>query len=143
VRVTRVYSFYADRFTVEASATNLCAGLFSRVWYGAHGEYEDDTGRTATIDGQGRDEGITDAPSATHWYCVRSEKWAHTCVGLSEFAGQAYWDEGQALGQLGFQSVHPEANVYAHIISGPQRPADFARRWYAALASPAKLVVGE
>jgi len=143
VTVTRTYSFYADRFTIDASATKLCAGLFSRVWYGAHGEYEDDTGRTTTIDGQGRDEGITDAPSATHWYSMRSEKWAHACIGLSEFAGQAYWDEGSSLGQLGFQSVHPEGNVYAQIISGPQPSPDFARRWYAALASPARLVAGE
>jgi hypothetical protein len=51
-------------------------------------------------------------------------------------AGQSYWDEAPSLGQLGFSAPDAGGASYAHIVSGPGVPEDFARQWHAALTTP-------
>lgn len=142
VTVTRTYDFYPRYFTVDAAATDLCAGLFSRVWYAAGGRYEDSAGNRVLADASGRDEGVTANNANPQWYAMYNDRWSHACVALSEFAGQSYWDEGAAIGQCGFQSLRPDGNRYAHVIGGPEESADFAAAWHASLTTPPVLELG-
>ena len=139
VVVTRTCDLYPGYFVVEAAATELCTGLFGRVWYAAPGTYEDNNGHRCAVDGQGDEEGVTGDNPDPKWYCMRSEAWAHACIALSPFVGQSYWDAGEALGQLGFLSARTEGNRFAHVITGPQQSAEFAREWSAALTQPPAL----
>ena len=134
--VTRTYAFYADYFTVEAAATQHQTGLLSRVWYAAPGTYRDDAGHVRDVDGKGKDEGVTGDYPDPKWYSVRNDDWAHACIALSPMAGQSYWDEAPSLGQLGFSAPDAGGASYAHIVSGPGVPEDFARQWHAALTTP-------
>jgi len=40
-------------------------------------------------------------------------------------------------------STRGAGGTYAHVIGGPEKSADFAKRWYAALTKPAVLRMGE
>jgi len=133
-RVTRTYAFYANRFTVDASATHRQTGLFSRVWYAVHAKYEDDGGHSRDIDGLGKDEGVGYADP--HWYRVSTDNWTHTCIALSPMDGQSFWDEAPSLGQLGFSSPTAEHARYCHVITGPQSKADLSIDWYRELTTP-------
>jgi hypothetical protein len=136
--VTRVYSFYPRYFTVEASAPERQSGLFSRVWYAQQGTYDDDGGHVRTIDGQGKDEGVYKDYGNPQWYCFYNDQVSHACVALSPMTGQSFWDEGESLGQLGFSTQGAEG-TYAHVIGGPEKSADFAKRWHAELTKPVVL----
>jgi len=140
--VTRVYSFYPGYFTVEASAPERQTGLFSRVWYAQPGTYEDDRGVVRTIDGQGQEEGVGAGYTDPKWYCYYNDQASHACIALSPMEGQSFWDDGSSLGQLGF-STRGASGTYAHVIGGPEKSADFAKRWYEALTKPAVLTIGE
>jgi hypothetical protein len=139
--VTRIYSFYPNYFTVEASAPERQSGLFSRLWYAQPGTYEDDRGTVRKIDGQGQEEGVGAGYTEPKWYCYYSDQASHACIALSPMDGQSFWDDG-VFGQLGF-STRGAGGTYAHVIGGPERSADFAKRWYEALTKPALLRIGE
>ena len=137
--VARVYDFRGDHFFVDVSAQELQNGLFSRIWYDREGTYEDSAGNKAVVDGSGENE-IGPAPDPK-WYCMYSDEASHACIALSPMAGMSYWDQGEAYGQLGFQTTLATSFRCAHIITGPQENADFAREWYERLANPPILVV--
>jgi len=139
--VTRTYSFYPNYFTVEASAPERQTGLFSRVWYAQPGTYEDDRGLVRKIDGQGQEEGVGAGYTDPKWYCFYSDQASHACIALSPMDGQSFWDDG-VFGQLGF-STRGAGGTYAHVVGGPEKSADFAKQWYAALTKPAVLRIGE
>jgi len=136
VVVTRTYTFYASHFVVDVGATERQTGLMSRVWYGAHGQYEDSNGHMALADGSGQAEGVTENNAAPAWFCLRSDAWAHACIALTPVTGMSYWDEGNAIGQCGFHTVTADGNRYAHVLTGPRPSADFASQWHAALTLP-------
>ncbi|MBM3475806.1 MAG: hypothetical protein FJX75_21270 [Armatimonadetes bacterium] len=139
--VTRIYSFYPDYFTVEASAPERQSGLFSRIWYEQPGTYEDDRGTVRQIDGQGQEEGVGAGYTDPKWFCYYNDQASHACIALSPMDGQSFWDDS-VFGQLGF-STRGAGGTYAHAIGGPQKSADFAKEWYAALTNPPMLRIGE
>lgn len=123
VRVTRRYELH-DRFLiVDVTATDLCAGLFNRVWYAAEGEYLDSAGTGAVVDGRGDAEGVTEQVEPRTWYAVRGDGWTHLCVALGEPGGMSYWDSTPALGQLGFTTSRTSGNRYLHLLE-PRRLDD-------------------
>ena len=129
--VTRTYFFYDGYFVVEASSTQLQTGLYSRIWYAQDGLYKDDAGRERTVDGEGRDEGITKDYEDPEWFSYERDGFAHICLALSPMKGQSYWDQGKALGQCGFQSECNQGNRIAHVFgrTGERGVQALAEAW--------------
>lgn len=143
VTVTRTYTCYPRYVVSEIDATKLCVGLFSRVWYRAKGTYEDSAGHTAMADGTGKEEGVSGQCPSPRWFGLRAADWTHLCVALSPFDNMAYWDEGEAYGQCGFTTSQTTGNRVAHVLVGPDQPADYAEAWQRALSQPPTVEWGE
>ncbi|HPA21265.1 MAG TPA: glycoside hydrolase [Verrucomicrobiae bacterium] len=102
VTYDKQYDFYPERFDVEIALNKSAGGLYSRAHYQATGTYVDDKGNTAQVDGTGAADGIYGKNRNPKWYAVFARDWAHSCIALSAFDHNAYWDAGSSWGAIGF-----------------------------------------
>ena len=63
------------------------------------------TGNRAAVNGQGDDEGVLGKNPKPLWYAVYADRWAHSCVGLSQFHGMTSWDAGSSWGGIGLDTA--------------------------------------
>ena len=96
-RYTKRYEFFARHFVVTTQINkHLC---YTRAFYSVYGEYLDDKGHRASVDGKGDAEGIAGKNPNPQWYQFAGGNWAHSCVALTAFSNISYWD---GVGQIGF-----------------------------------------
>jgi hypothetical protein len=94
------YSFYDTRFEVRFRVRPM-VGVPNRAYYASPGNYRDELGNTAAIDGRGDLENVKGSVKPIRWYEVIGQDWAHACASSSDFAGIAYWDSAE-WGGIGF-----------------------------------------
>ncbi len=129
------YTFYAHHFVVDTSVQNATTGSLCRAYYAQRGQFEDDRGHRAFIDGHGDGEGVMAANPGARWYAVYTDSWAHSCVALSPTTNLTYWDGG-AMGGISLDAADARAHQVAYIIHDGQPDASFAARDYEQLSDP-------
>jgi hypothetical protein len=122
----KTYSFYPNWFEVETNINKAVGGLYSRVYYALEGQYEDDKGCKATIDGKGNGEDVYGKNKKPLWYCVYTPAWAHSCVALTPMDTIAYWDGGQ-MGGVGFHAPQTSGSKVAYVLHAGEKDASFAK----------------
>jgi hypothetical protein len=125
----KTYTFYPKWFEVETNINKSVGGLYSRIYYALEGQYEDDKGCKATIDGKGNGENVYGKNKNPLWYCVYTPAWAHSCIALSPMSTIAYWDGG-AMGGVGFHAPGLSGAKIAYVLHPGQKDASFARTDY-------------
>lgn len=134
----KTYFFYPRRFDLHIRVTNPAGGDYSRAYYGLSGQFEDNAGHRAVIDGQGDGEGIIGQNPRPQWYVVYTPEWAHSCVAQSEFGNLTYWDAG-AWGGVSFNTSAPEARL-SYVFHPGQPDARFGAEDYARLHHPPQVI---
>jgi hypothetical protein len=128
-------AFYARRFDVAVSL-NKHSGLPSRAYYGQPGQYVDNAGNRAAVDGHGNDEGVLGKNANPLWYAVYADRWAHSCIGLSRFNGMTYWDAGGSWGGIGFNTSALQGVRMSYVVHPGAKDARFAEEDYRQLTTP-------
>jgi hypothetical protein len=113
-------------------------GLYNRAYYAAGGQYEDDKGFKATMDGRGDGEDVYGKNRNPKWYAIYAPGWAHSCVALSPFDHIAYWDGG-LMGGIGLTTGQITNNRMSYVIHPGQKDATFAATDYELLTKPVKV----
>jgi len=131
---TKTYVFYRDYFTVS-SETNKPITLHSRAYYLLPGQYEDDKGNRAPVDGSGDAEDVAGKNADPKWYVVYADGWAHSCVALTPFSNLTYWDAG-SWGGIGFGTARTEDVRLGYVVHPGQPDATFAIQDYDRLTHP-------
>ena len=131
----KTYAFYARRFDVAVSL-NKHSGLPSRAYYGQPGQYVDNAGNRAAVDGHGNDEGVLGKNANPLWYAVYADRWAHSCIGLSRFNGMTYWDAGGSWGGIGFNTSALQGVRMSYVVHPGAKDARFAEEDYRQLTTP-------
>jgi len=129
------YTFYPRRIDVLASI-NKPLSLLSRAYYTQPGQYVDNIGTHAMVDGHGDDEGVLGKNQKPLWYAVYAERWAHACIALSPFQGVAYWDAGGSWGGIGLTSSVRDNVRMSYVIQAGAHDASFAENDYRQLTAP-------
>jgi len=129
------YAFYAKHFTVDASVTGATTGCICRAFYTKGGQFEDDKGHRAAIDGKGDAEDVSGANPGVRWYAVYADKWAHSCVALSPASNLTYWDSG-AMGGISLDAADAADYRVAYVIHEGRPDASFAAEDYQQLSDP-------
>ncbi|MDZ7616186.1 MAG: glycoside hydrolase, partial [Patescibacteria group bacterium] len=126
-RYTKRYDFFPSHFLVATQVNKpLC---YSRAFYLAHGEYLDDKGLRAMVDGKGDAEGIAGKNANPQWYQFSGEGWAHSCVALTPFSNISYWDGGGQIGFTGASELPCRMGYVVHPAAPSERfGAEDARR---------------
>ncbi|MCD6359946.1 MAG: hypothetical protein J7M38_03715, partial [Armatimonadetes bacterium] len=133
-RYSKRYEFYPDYFIVRTT-TDTGMQCLTRAYYGLPGTFEDETGASALIDGQGNGEGIIGRGATPNWYAVYSDEWAHSCVNLRDtIGGITYWDGG-SWGGVCLNSGSGGVGEVAYVFHGGQADASFAARDFELLRS--------
>ncbi|HNX34953.1 MAG TPA: glycoside hydrolase [Kiritimatiellia bacterium] len=135
VAYEKVYTFYPRRIDVLASI-NKPLPLLSRAYYAQTGQYVDNAGTRAVVDGYGSDEGVLGKNPKPLWYAVYAERWAHACIALSPFSGVAYWDAGGSWGGIGFNAGARENVRMSYVVHPGAKDAAFAEEDYRQLTAP-------
>ncbi|NUQ64956.1 MAG: hypothetical protein HUU20_21035 [Pirellulales bacterium] len=133
----KTYTFYSRRFDVQTSV-NKYAGTLSRAYYVQTGQYVDNGGLRAVVDGRGDGEGVIGKNRKPLWYAVYADRWAHACVGLSTFHGITYWDAGGNWGGIGLDTSDRQGVRMSYVIHPGAKDAEFAETDYRQLADPPK-----
>lgn len=131
----KTYAFYPRRIDVLASINKPLSQL-SRAYYAQPGQYADNAGTRATVDGHGDDEGVLGKNPKPLWYAVYAERWAHACIALSPFRGLAYWDAGGSWGGIGLDTGSRENVRMSYVVHPGAQDAAFAEADYRQLAAP-------
>jgi hypothetical protein len=131
----KTYAFYPRRFDVAASI-NKPLSLLSRAYYAQPGQYADNAGSKAAVDGHGNDEGVTGRNPKPRWTAVFAESWAHACIALSPFSGVAYWDAGGSWGGIGFTAGARDGVRMSYVVRPGAADAGFAEEASRQLAAP-------
>lgn len=131
----KTYAFYPRRFDVTISV-NKPIGVLSRAYYAQPGQYVDNAGNRAAVDGKGDDEGVLGKNSRPLWYAVYAERWAHACIGLSGFNGMTYWDTGGSWGGIGLNTSKTDGVRVSYVVHPGAQDASFAEEDYRQLAAP-------
>jgi len=131
----KVYTFYPRRIDVLASINKPLPQL-SRAYYAQPGQYIDNVGTRAVVDGHGDDEGVLGKNPKPLWYAVYAERWAHACIALSPFRGLSYWDAGGSWGGIGLDTGSRENVRMSYVIHPGARDASFAESDYRQLTAP-------
>ena len=129
----KLYEFYPRHFIVNIEGAKPL--IWSRGFYAVDGEYEDDKGNQATMDGKGEAEGISGQNAGPQWYTIRGPGWAHACIAMSEFDNMSYWDGG-ARGQIGFTSGSLEGHRVGYTLRPEQPDASFGAKDHELLTTP-------
>ncbi len=135
-RYTKTYEFYPQYFVVEVSGNKPT--IWSRAFYALEGQYVDDKGNKALMDGKGEAENVAGKNGNPQWYAILGDGWAHSCVALSPFDNISYWDGGNK-GQIGFTSGKLTGHRIAYVMHPPQKDAAFAAADYQRLTQPIKV----
>lgn len=134
----KTYAFYAHRFDVTISV-NKPSGTLSRAYYQQPGQYVDNAGNRAAVDGQGNDEGVLGKNRNPLWYAVYADGWAHSCVALSPSNGMTYWDGGgNAWGGIGLNSPTIKDVRMSYVVHPGAKDARFAEEDQRQLTQPPK-----
>ncbi len=136
---SKTYAFYRDYFTVS-SETNKPIALHSRAYYLLPGQFEDDKGNQAPVDGKGDAEDVSGKNADPKWYAVYADGWAHSCVALTPFTNFTYWDAG-SWGGIGFGTGRTQDVRLAYVVHPGQQDATFAIRDYDRLTDPPRVTV--
>jgi len=136
----KTYAFYPQRFDVTITMNKQAGGLYSRAYYVASGQYEDDKGLKATMDGRGDGEEVYGKNKNPKWYAIYAPGWAHSCVALSPFDHIAYWDGG-LMGGIGLTTGQLTNIRMSYVIHPGQKDASFAQRDYELLTKPVRVEV--
>ncbi len=131
----KTYTFYAQRFDVAISV-NKHIGTLSRAYYAQPGQYVDNAGNRAAVDGKGSDEGVLGKNPKPLWYAVYADRWAHSCVGLSRFNGMTYWDAGNSWGGIGLNTSALEGVRMSYVVHAGAKDTRFAEEDYQQLTTP-------
>jgi len=131
----KTYTFYPRRIDVLASI-NKPLPLLSRAYYAQPGQYVDNAGSRAIVDGHGDDEGVYGKNRQPLWYAVYAERWAHACIALSPFQGVAYWDAGGSWGGIGFNAGARDNVRMSYVVHPGAKDAAFAEEDYRQLTAP-------
>jgi len=131
----KTYAFYPRRIDVLASVNKPLSQL-SRAYYAQPGQYVDNVGTQARVDGHGDDEGVLGKNPKPLWYAVYAERWAHTCIALSPFHSIAYWDAGGSWGGIGLDTGSRENVRMSYVIHPGARDASFAETDYRQATTP-------
>ncbi len=131
----KTYAFYPRRFDLVISV-NKHSGTLSRAYYVQPGQYVDNAGMSASVDGKGDGEGVLGKNPGPLWYAVYADQWAHSCVGLSPFTGMTYWDTGGAWGGIGLDSPALEGVQMSYVVHPGAKDAGFAEDDYRQLTTP-------
>ena len=130
----KTYGFYPRRFELSASVNKRI--LLSRAYYLQQGQYVDNAGSRAMVDGQGNDEGVVGRNRRPRWYAVYADRWAHSCVALSPFQSLTYWDAPGGWGGIGLQCESLEGVRMGYVIHPGAQDAAFAEDDYRQLTAP-------
>jgi hypothetical protein len=131
----KTYAFYPRRIDVFTSI-NKPLSLLSRAYYAQPGQFADNLGTKALIDGHGDDEGVLGKNPKPLWYAVYTERWAHACIALSRFQGVAYWDAGGSWGGIGLTSAVRDNVRMSYVVHPGAKDASFAEADYRQLTTP-------
>ena len=131
----KTYAFYPRRIDVTASI-NKPLPLLSRAYYVQPGQFADNAGIRARIDGQGEDEGVSGKTRNPLWYAVYAKDWAHACIALSPMPGLGYWDAGNVWGGIGFNAGSRDNVRMSYVIHPGATDASFAEADYRQLTTP-------
>lgn len=137
----KTYTFYPRRIDLTISVNKPAGGLYSRAQYLQAGQYVDDKGLRATVDGNGDGENIYGKNRDPKWCAVYTKDWAHSCIALSRFEHIAYWDSAGAWGEIGFVTGATKAIRMSYVIHSGAKDPDFAAEDYHRLTSPPKVRV--
>ncbi len=129
------YAFYPRRIDLCASI-NKPLSMLSRAYYAQSGQFADNVGTRALIDGKGNDEGVTGKNRKPLWYAAYAERWAHSCIALSPFNGIAYWDAGGSWGGIGLDAAARDGMRMSYVIHPGAEDAAFADADYRQLTAP-------
>jgi hypothetical protein len=130
----KTYRFYPQRFDVSASVNKRI--MLSRAYYLQQGQYVDNAGSRAMVDGQGNDEGVVGRNRQPRWYAVYADRWAHSCVGLSPFESLTYWDAPGSWGGIGLNCASIDGVRMSYVIHPGAKDAAFAEEDYRQLTKP-------
>ena len=86
--------------------------------------------------GKGNDEGVLRKNAKPLWYAVYADRWAHSCVGLSQFNGMTYWDAGSSWGGIGLDTAALEGVRMSYVVHPGAQDARFAEEDYRQLTTP-------
>jgi hypothetical protein len=136
---TKTYAFYRDYFTVS-SETNKPIALHSRAYYLLPGQFEDDKGNQAPVDGKGDAEDVSGKNADPKWYAVYADGWAHSCVALTPFSNFTYWDAG-SWGGIGFGTGRTQDVRLAYVVHPGEQDATFAIHDCDRLTNPPRVTV--
>lgn len=139
VTYTKRYTFYPQFFDVEIKASTHEA-TYSRAFYAQEGDYEDNGGVKARVDGNGEAEGVMGTTKEPRWYAVYSPRWAHACLALSPVSAIVYWDSS-AMGGIGFSTSKTQGVRLRYVILPGAKDASFAEEWYRRTQEPVKAEV--
>lgn len=131
----KTYAFYPHRIDVTASI-NKPLSLLSRAYYVRAGQFIDNAGTKALVDGKGSDEGVLGKNPQPRWYAVYAEGWAHTCVALSPCRGLSYWDAGGLWGGIGLDTGARDGVRMSYVVHPGAADASFAESDYRQLSAP-------
>jgi hypothetical protein len=131
----KIYAFYPRHFEVDFAA-NKPDLLPSRAYYAMSGQFEDNGGTRAMVDGQGNDEGVSGKAPNPQWYAIYSDVWAHSCVALGGLDNICYWDCPGAWGGTSFTTGMVKGVRMAYVFHPGQKDAGFAQRDYQRLSAP-------
>lgn len=129
------YTFYPRRIDVLASINKPLA-LLSRAYYAQPGQFADNIGTKALVDGHGDDEGVLGKNPKPLWYAVYAERWSHTCIALSPFQGISYWDAGGSWGGIGLTTGSRDNVRMSYVIHSGAKDASFAEADCRQLTAP-------
>lgn len=130
----KTYVFYPRRFDVTISVNKPAGGLYSRAYYLQAGQYVDDQGFRAKVDGTGDAEGIYAKARNPKWYAVYAPDWAHSCIALSSFDHIAYWDSGY-WGGIGLVTGATKELRMSYVIRAGAQDVTFAQEDHQRLTS--------
>ncbi|MCS7186201.1 MAG: glycoside hydrolase [Armatimonadota bacterium] len=140
-RVTRTYTFYPRHLVVEVEADKQGIREYSRAYYLLPCKFEDDKGNKAVVDGKGDGEEVIGKNPQPKWYAVYSDTWAHSCVALSQFDNLTYWDAGEAMGGIAFNTGRTKGIRLAYVLHWGQKDASFAAWDYERLTKPPQVAL--
>jgi len=134
----KTYTFYPRRFDLTISVNKPAGGLYSRAYYLRPGQYTDDKGMRATVDGEGDAEDVYGKNQNPKWYCLYAEDWSHSCIALSPFNHIAYWDSGH-WGGIGLVTQATQGVHMSYVIHPGAGDAGFAADDYRRVTTPPKV----
>jgi hypothetical protein len=108
----------------------------NRAYYGQSGQFADNAGNRAVIDGRGDGEGVAGKNHKPTWYAVFAPRWAHSCVALSSFGNLTYWDSVDHWGGIGLDTGSRENVRMSYVIHPGAGDAAFADADYRQLTNP-------